>query len=176
MPRLTTPAERWLFPHPQLWLPMPRFSRRRCCCGGTCTHCIGGGAEQYLIAIRGLAAYSPVNCGDCAALNDDYIVTRTERECCGEKHCFWGYDFPATICLIDHLWMRICDTDACPGNYDVVQVEMRSEHAEIWWEKDLPNDTFPFDCAFSGYNVPISSMAFPFRCKISDSTCTVTAL
>lgn len=93
MPRLTTPAERLIFPHPHLWLPMPRFSRRRCCCGGTCPGCLGNVPAEMQLDISGAADGI---CGVCEILNGTWVLSNFTLN--GNGDCQWSCTINPALC------------------------------------------------------------------------------
>ena len=105
MPRLTTPADRLIFPHPQLWLPTMRFSRRRCCCGGagTCAFCTAAAPDAFAVAPIGIVNQNCPQCGDLnATVESPFIVARhPDAVHFGYNWapaCLWVYEAPGLIC------------------------------------------------------------------------------
>ena len=166
MPRLTTPAERLIFPHPDLWLPTMRFSRRRCCCGGTgCECCVDKLSPETIYADPlGIVDKS---CNQCDTYNGSSLALELHTA----SKCIWDNDFP-------------CDAGSLNYSAALLRSGGRlylSFHVGPWylnlagpfWIVDLGADTDTIDCMAMDIDFGPAEYAITFdlwNCEFNAST------
>jgi len=138
-----------------------------CCCEECpveCDHCSSGCAPvQFQVVISGL---TNKDCGDCADLNDTYILSNTSGSCVAP----WVYNFLPAICGFTQVTLWILDMGG--GNYRIVVDFTGINPLRLTWTKDYA--TKP-NCENLG-NEALPPSSSSLYCDESGSSCLVTAV
>lgn len=143
-----------------------------CCCGGECEHCSGDIADEYQIVLSGVANGT---CAVCAFLDDTYVVSRVDDNCCHDLG-LTPFDPPLGICFSNSVTLYFqthpegCLLGATSSASEVILHDNSPSTDYVIFERS----TSPEDCAYSSADFPFLSDTAD--CDFSGATCTVSAL
>ena len=139
MPRLTTSAERLIFPHPHLWLPTLRFSRRRCCYGGTgCQYCLDKLSPGTVYADP--LGIVDIGCNQCDTYNGGSLAL----DVYWLEKCIWQNDFPCDAGSLNYSAALLS-----MGGRLILTFHVAPAYGHMggpFWFVDLGVDTDKIDC------------------------------
>jgi len=165
-------SDHWLQKISGLFVPKPLlFARGYPCCCSRCPVCtLESFPTQLSIVIAGIVEGT---CGSCASLNDTYVLDFIGYF---NPYCRWRYDFPVTVCGVNHITFGMRITVAHTSTS--IQVDLDSDlytNVSAYFKDDV-GIAAPRDCQFSNKDIPWDWDGLAYTCDGSNSTCTVTAI